>query len=560
MTGFVAKPRLLLFSHICSPNYFTGAEKLLLSFVKEMTHSFECVLIVPREGAIARAARLHGIPVDTLDVPLSIAMYVALPHLGNELNELIRSEAWVPLVELLLRHRPAYVWTNTCVHPLPAIAAKALGIPVIWALMETINPNSHRGQAASVVDAYSDRIVGISHTVLEPIPAETRAAKAFVLSPLLNRDELLPGTWAANRYRQRRSHGWGEQHRVAGYIASTIYPNKGLQEFLEAMLPIAAADPRVRMLIVGNSADDGYFGACRAMVRRARLEDRVAWVPFAERIEAVYPAMDVVVVPSLLAEGFGMAALEGMMFGKPVVSFASGGLAEIHEAVGGADFLVQPGDVGGLTARAAALLGSDALRLEVGRRNEQEASRLFGVEAFRSRLAAFVARLPPPSDGRLLHSGLVRGSGTAVYWIEHAKRRPFPSDDHFLRLGFRFADVVRLPDERLLPMPLGDPMLAGEAPAGNPGLPRQTPADPPAPPAPPAGGALPRRGRGGARKGRSRRSGRTRARLSNRRKIKARGRSRSKARAGSRARSRPARPARRAGSRRSRAGAKRHRR
>jgi glycosyltransferase involved in cell wall biosynthesis len=539
MTG--ARPKLLLFSHICSPVYVTGAEKLLLSFAKEMNRSFDCVLVVPREGAIAQAARQHGMAVETLDLPLCIAMYVALPHLGAELNSLIHSHAWEPLVELLLRHRPAYVWANTCVHPLPAIAAKALGIPVVWALMETINPNSHRAQAAEVIDTYSDRIVGISRTVLEPLQGRAQAAKTFVLPPFIDRDELLPGTWEANRHQHRRSHGWGEHHRVAGYIASTIYPNKGLREFVEAVLPIAAADSRVRMLIVGNSADDEYIASCRELIRKARLDDRAAWVRFAERIETVYPAMDIVIVPSLLKEGFGMAALEGMTFGKPVVSFASGGLTEIHEATGSSEYLVNPGDIAGLRRLAQTLLADDALRAETGRMSELAANLNFGIEAFRSRLDAFARGLPPPSDGQLLHTGLARGSDSSVYWIEHAKKRPFPSDTHLLRHGFRFEDVKTLPDEKLAKFPTGTPMF----------LPEELQPAPPAPPpvAPPQ--APSRKSR---RRRRTRPSGRTRARLSrSRRRVRGRSRARSRAK-------RPAGTARRSGSRRRRAAARRHRR
>ncbi|MBB6732574.1 glycosyltransferase family 4 protein [Cohnella zeiphila] len=536
MTG--AKPKLLLFSHICSPIYVTGAEKLLLSFAKELNRSFDCVLVVPREGAIAQAARQFGIPVETLDLPLCIALYVALPHLENELNDLIQSHAWAPLVELLMRHRPAYVWANTCVHPLPAIAAGALGIPVIWALMETINPNSHRAHAAGVIETNSDRIVGISRTVLEPLQGVATPGKMLVLPPFINRDELLPDTWEAHRQRHRRSHGWGEHHRVAGYIASTIYPNKGLKEFVEAVLPIAAADSRVRLLIVGNSSDDEYTASCRQLIRKAGLEDRAAWVRFAERIEAVYPAMDVVIVPSLLKEGFGMAALEGMTFGKPVISFASGGLSEIHEATGSTEYLVAPGDVPGLRRLAQALLSDDGLRAETGRRNEMAARLSFGIDAFRGRLDAFIGQLPPPSDGQLFSSGLVRGSDPSVYWIEQAKKRPFPSDEHLRQHGFRFEDIMTIPDERLRKFPNGTPMFfVGEM--------QQPPSGPPA-------GAPPAKGRSTRRRRRASRSERTRARLSRGRK-KARTRSRAKPRA------RPGRRMRRAGRRR-RAGAKRLRR
>lgn len=453
---------MMIFSHICSPEYITGAEKLLLSFAKELHRLYDCVLVVPREGAIAEASRRHGIEVVVLDIPLSIAMYIAAPHLNAELDNFRRHPIWEQLIALLQRENPAYVWVNTCVHPLPAMAAKALGIPTIWSLMETINGGSHRDEAARTVAVYSDRIAGISQTVLTPFSPEIVRTKATVLSPFLNRDELLPDSWSFNRVRQRRNQGWGEHHVVAGYIASALYPNKGLKEFLQAVLPLAAGDTRVRMLVIGNpEEDEEYVRACRDIVQKSGLADRVSWIRFADRIEYVYPMMDIVVVPSLMVEGFGMTALEGMIFGKPVVAFSSGGLTEILQATGNADYLVKPGDVEGLTTAIATLLQDEKLRARIGSQNAKAAEAEFGREAFRVRLKAMLSDLP--SRNSMLH-GLVRGGGPTVYLIEHGRKRSFPSERVFLGLGYRFEDVQTVEDGRLSLVPDGLPMaLPGAA-------------------------------------------------------------------------------------------------
>ncbi|WP_168735945.1 glycosyltransferase family 4 protein [Cohnella fermenti] len=447
---------MLVFSHICSPEFITGAEKLLLSFLRELHRLFHCVLVVPREGAIAEAARRHGVEIAVLDIPLSIAMYIAAPHLSAELDNLRRHTAWEQLVALLQREEPSYVWVNTCVHPLPAMAAKALGVPTIWSLMETINDGSHRDEAARIVATYSDRIVGISKTVLAPIPSGAHA-KAAVLPPFLNREELLPDSWPMARLRQRRSQGWSEHHLVAGYIASALYPNKGLKDFVQAMLPLAALDSRVRLLVIGNPDEDAdYVRSCRELIQKAGLADRVSWIRFADRIEYVYPMMDVVVVPSLIAEGFGMTALEGMVFGKPVVAYASGGLEEILQATGNAAYLVKPGDISGLTTAIATLLQNEKLRSEVGAAGARAAEETFGRDAFREQLTALVSGLPARQPPAL--QGLVRGRGPTVYYIEHGRRRSFPSEAVFHGLGFRFEDVQDVPDHRLSLIPHGPPM------------------------------------------------------------------------------------------------------
>jgi glycosyltransferase involved in cell wall biosynthesis len=446
------KPKLLLFSHICSPMFVTGAEKLLLLFTRELIHRFHCVLVVPGEGIIADRAREIGIRVIVLEIPLGISLYTATPTIAEEIEGLKKHPNWSKLRSLLADERPSYVWVNTSVHPLPAIAAKSLGISTIWTLMETIMETPNRDAAVDFITSHSDVIIGISHTTLLPLQGKQGMAKTFMLPPYLNRDELHPGSWLHHRISLRQQLGWGENHRVLAYIAATIYPSKGLEEFIQAMLPIAAADARARFLVIGNPVDEAYYQNCQTLVQMSGYADRFVFHPFAEQIQQVFPAIDVVVVPSLVTEGFGMTALEGLVFGKGVVAFASGGLTETLTVTGNETFLASTGDVAGLTARVSLLLSNDELLNEVGQRNAQAAQSIFGVEAFRARLDELMALLPFYSG---IQNSLLRGSGLTVYLVEDGTRRPFISEKAFLQRGYRFEDVKVVSDEVLHRLPTG---------------------------------------------------------------------------------------------------------
>ncbi|MDG0814685.1 glycosyltransferase family 4 protein [Cohnella rhizosphaerae] len=461
------KPKLLLFSHLSGVDVMTGAEKLFLLFIRELAAHFDCRLVVPQEGVLAAQARAAGIGTIEMELPLSLALFSALPQVDAEIGALPSHPAWEPLVFLMLRESPDYVWTNTTVHPMPAMAATSLGIPTIWSVMETMRNAPHRPQAAAIVSLYSQLIVGISDSVLEPYRESGAGGKTVVLRPYVEPSAHAPERWPDIRARQRSRLGFGEENFVAGFVAATIYPNKGLLEFVHAMVPLMKQHPGVRAMIVGKSVDEAYVHMCREFIWRQDLSSRFAWMEFREQIEEIYAPMDAVVVPSLVPEGFGMTALEGMMFGKPVVAFAAGGLREILEQAEAGAWLVTTGHTQGLTERLSMLLSDPALRQSLGANNARLAAERFSVGRFREALGAWLRRLPPPASARpeapqpeIPQQGLLRGAGKGtVYLIQNGRKRPFTTPKALRDHGFRFEDIRDVPELVLDFIPDGEPLI-----------------------------------------------------------------------------------------------------
>lgn len=381
-----AKPKLVVFSHICNPVLVTGGERVLSLFLRELAHHYDCVMVVPEIGAIAHKARAIGIRLIVMDIPLCFSLYTCAPSVFHDIDNSMRQPGWRMLVAMLAHERPDVVMVNTSVHPLPAMAAFSNGIPTVWMLMETLYDTSQRDKCAAFIASHCDVIVGMSKTVLKPFRNAGNVRAKFVMPPYLELSELVPGVWPQARSQFRMLHRWNEEHRVIGFIAATIYPNKGQMQFIDAMLPVAAEHPNARFLIVGSQVDEGHYMACRTKALRAGFEDRFVFYPFAEHVHQVYPAMDIVVVPSLMTEGFGMTVLEGMAFGKAVVAYSSGGLEEIMKATGNERFLVPKGDVFGLSDRVKSLVNDESLRQAVAGRNGEASMREFGIESFRNRL------------------------------------------------------------------------------------------------------------------------------------------------------------------------------
>ena len=70
-----------------------------------------------------------------------------------------------------------------------------------------------------------------------------------------------------------------------------------------------------RLVLVGEKwiGHEGVFG----LIRDLRLDDRVTYLGFSDRLPALYGGADAFVFPSLY-EGFGLPPLEAMACGVPV--------------------------------------------------------------------------------------------------------------------------------------------------------------------------------------------------------------------------------------------------
>ncbi|WMT43588.1 glycosyltransferase family 4 protein [Paenibacillus sp. D2_2] len=117
------------------------------------------------------------------------------------------------------------------------------------------------------------------------------------------------------------------------------------------------------------------------------------FVDHEQNVEAAYCAMDIVIIPGLVREGFGLTALEAMVFGKPVVAYASGGLEEILTSVGSGYYLVTTGNVMELAQKTRELLETPGLEEQVGRHNHYGAITHFGMESYSERMQDMVSRI-----------------------------------------------------------------------------------------------------------------------------------------------------------------------
>jgi N-acetyl-alpha-D-glucosaminyl L-malate synthase BshA len=145
---------------------------------------------------------------------------------------------------------------------------------------------------------------------------------------------------------------------------SNFRPVKRVLDVVRVFAKVRAARP-ARLVLVGDGPDRA---AAEDEARRLGVASRVAFLGERTEIEKLLAAADLFLLPSE-SESFGLAALEAMACGVPVVATRTGGIPELVED-GLSGVLAATGDVDGMAKAALALLADPA-----GLKRAREAAR-----------------------------------------------------------------------------------------------------------------------------------------------------------------------------------------
>ncbi|MGH7865424.1 MAG: glycosyltransferase [Candidatus Binataceae bacterium] len=192
-----------------------------------------------------------------------------------------------------------------------------------------------------------------------------------------------------DRSRAREALGLLAGDLAVGTIGA-LEPRKGHRQLLDAIAIIRqsrAGATKIRCLIAGD-------GSLRvALAKRAADPDLAGSVHLLGHLDDVrrlLSALDIFAFPSL-AEGLGIAVLEAMACGLPVVASAAGGIGDAveHERTG---VLCRPGDPAVLAAALARLAASVADRRAMGEASRRRAEDQFAMRTMALRTLALYRR------------------------------------------------------------------------------------------------------------------------------------------------------------------------
>jgi glycosyltransferase involved in cell wall biosynthesis len=144
---------------------------------------------------------------------------------------------------------------------------------------------------------------------------------------------------------------------------------------------------------VQRAHEQVYLDSLRDAARSGGIADRVRFLGHRSDVRRLLAAADVHCQPNTGPEPFGIAYVEALYAGLPVVSTRFGGAAEIVTNECGV--LVSPGDRTALTAALASLVDDPAARTRLGAAGPARAAELCAPETVLPRLEALLQDLAP---------------------------------------------------------------------------------------------------------------------------------------------------------------------
>jgi glycosyltransferase involved in cell wall biosynthesis len=183
---------------------------------------------------------------------------------------------------------------------------------------------------------------------------------------------------------------------------SRIDPKKGIDLLLPAFREVLRQDPRAALVVAGEG-EPSLVDRLHRMASELGIADSVFWPGFLSgaRRAAAFADADLFVLPSY-SENFGMAPVEAMGFGLPVVLTDQVGIhKEVSDASAG---IVTTVSSESIASALLLLLREDRLRPEMGHNARRLAASRYSVEAVASRLRDLYVELCPRALTLALHN------------------------------------------------------------------------------------------------------------------------------------------------------------
>jgi len=351
-----------------------GAEQTTIDVARAVIEAGGRAFVATRGGRMtarleADGARLAQMPVQSKN---------PLVMLGNASR----------LVDLIRRERVSLVHARSRAPAFSALwAAQVTKTPFVATYHGVYKARSNAKRWYNAVMTRGDLVIANSDYTRDHVLAEHHIdpARIVTIPRGVDLDRFNPSYVTPDRLEKLRGD-WGiaeGDRRTKFLLAGRLTRIKGHLTIIEAAARVKALG-RADFVVIFAGDDQGrteYGEELAKAIVDARLTEQIKIVGHCSDMPAAYLVADVAILPTIVPESFGRAAVEPQAMGRPVIASSHGGTVETV-ADGTSGWLVAPGDA---DAWAAAMIRAMDLgpgrRLEMGQSGMNRTRQLYRVDA-----------------------------------------------------------------------------------------------------------------------------------------------------------------------------------
>jgi glycogen synthase len=326
--------RVLLLSWEYPPLVVGGLGRHVEALARELAAAGHDVRVVTRGEQTAPCderrdgVRVHRAAADPLAIDFTTESLLAWSQAAE--HALLRAA-----LPVLRRWRPNVVHAHDWLVAQSAITlAQVTGAPLVTTVHAT-EAGRHQGwlpQPVNLAIHSVERWLVHRSTLVITCSTAMRAEAVRLFEPAAEQVVVVPNGIDAARWRVAGAARTAARARFDSaapllMFAGRLVHEKGVQTLLDAVRPLWAHHPGLRLAVAGTGVHEQALHARARRLRIARLVDWLGFVP-EDSLAALLAAADVAIVPSLY-EPFGIVALEAAAAHTPLVVARTGGLADL---------------------------------------------------------------------------------------------------------------------------------------------------------------------------------------------------------------------------------------
>jgi glycosyltransferase involved in cell wall biosynthesis len=335
-----------------------GAPRHLLSLLENFNYSKFNLFVISTSGPLAGEIKALKKPINLEVIPM---------HTKYDLGAIREIRATAKHINPDIVHVH-----GTRAGVLGRLAVIGLKVPVIytehlWTKQYKIPgriPHNVQLFGLWILDMFTNLNIAVSDAVGD-----------FLIENQISRPEKVVVIYNGVEAPKKKAKPFSRKDEVLLGSIGTLNEQKGMQYLIQAMPKVIKEFPKTKLEIIG----EGYYkDRLSKLIRKLKLSSHIKLTGFLNDVYDELEKMDIYVQPSL-SESFGLAILQAMSVGLPVVATKTGGIPEVVTS-SKTGTLVPSKDPKALADAILDLIRNSDKAIEMGKIAKEDAKVKFSLE------------------------------------------------------------------------------------------------------------------------------------------------------------------------------------